>query len=233
MKPIVLDPKNRPWMFIGLIALLMLAVFLTLMLWIGLTLWLNQDPARPVSANVIFNYMLVSFLTFVGLPLFHRATLRHGWRREQRRLSGMPVDLNDAPGRGMPMPGPVPKTRNSWQQWVLYTALYVYGMGFLMLAFGPLSNQVWMKQFIARYSAGSASAGSLVNLIFFASAIIPLLVMLFVLDRERKAIERGDFDAVETLRLRMKHEWLTSFPLALSTAGFLCYVVSSLTARYL
>ena len=32
MKPIVLDPKNRPWMFIGLIALFMLAVFLILML---------------------------------------------------------------------------------------------------------------------------------------------------------------------------------------------------------
>jgi hypothetical protein len=233
MKPIVLDPRNRPWMFIGMMAVLMVVVFLMLMLWIGLTLWLNQDPTRPVSADVIFNYMLVSLLSFCGLPLFHRAILRHAWRRETRRLAGLPLDPDDVPGRGLPAADPLPKTRKSWQQWALYIVFYLYGLGFLMVAFGPLSNQVWLMRFIARHSAGSASAGSLMNIIFVVPTGIALLALLFVLDRERKAIERGSFDPVETLRLRLKHEWLASFLIALSTCAILCFLVGRLTARYL
>lgn len=233
MTRIVGAPQKGPWKIIGLVVLWFVLTLGTLLAWIGMTYWLNQDPAHPVAADLVFNYLLVSLLSFVGLPAFHRGFLRRSWHKEKRRIAGLPELKGDVLGPGMQRTEPLPKTRKSWQQWVLYAAFYIYGVVLLMTVFGPLSNQVWLIRFIARHSAGSASFGSLANLMIFVPAGLMLLAMFFVLDRERKAIERGQLDPVETLRLRLKQEWLFSFVAALATAAFLCFFAGRMTAAYL
>jgi hypothetical protein len=222
--------RKRVWMTVGVIAAWFVLTLGTLLGWIGLTYWLNQDPAHPVSADVIFNYLLVSLVTFIGLPMFHFGFMRRSWQREKRRLVGLPFDVDP---KNLPPAGPLPKTRKTWQQWVLYIGCYVLGMAALMTVFGPLGNQIWLIRTLGRFSAGSASFGSLVSLVFFVPAGALLLLVGIVLDKERDAIERGELDPVETLRLRLKQEWLFAFVGALATAGFLCFFAGRMTAAYL
>lgn len=233
MTAIAHTPKKNVWKILGLVALWFVLTLGTLLSWIGLTYWLNQDPAHPVRADVVFNYLLVSLLTFAGLPFFHRAVLRRSWHREKRRIAGAPDNLSTVSELNIQGTDPLPRTRKTWQQWVLYVAFYLYGVAFLMIVFGPLGNQVRLIRFIARYSAGSASFGSLANLVILVPAGVMLLLMFLVLDRERDAIERGKLDPVETLRLRLKQEWLFSFVAALATTAFLCFFAGRMTAAYL
>ncbi|QEI05161.1 hypothetical protein FXN63_04405 [Pigmentiphaga aceris] len=233
MKHNVLDPRKHPWRFIGVVLGSMVLVFVILMAWIGLTVLMNQDTAHPVAADVVFNYLLVSLLSFIGLPFFHWAMLRRHWQQEQRRLAGLPNDPNETIAAAMLAAEPLPKTRKSWQQKVLYVGLYIYGIALLMSVFGPLDNQRWLIRMIARFSAGSASFGSLANLVIFVPAGLMLLLLFFVLDRETDGLERGQLDPAETLRLRMKQQWLFSFVAALTAAAFLCFFVGRMTAAYL
>jgi hypothetical protein len=225
--------KMSPWKILGLVAIWFVLTLGTLLSWVGLTYWLNQDTAHPVAADVVFNYLLVTLLSFFGLPFFHRAILRRSWHKEQRRIAGLPDDPTDVPGPGMQPTEPLPKTRKTWQQWVLYVAFYIYGIALLMMVFGPLSNQVALIRFLARFSAGSASFGSQANLVILVPLGLMLLAMFFLLDRERTAIERGQLDPEETLRLRLKQEWLFSFVAAMATAAFLCFFAGRMTAAYL
>jgi len=233
MSAITHTPKKNVWKILGLVALGVVLTLGTLLSWIGLTYWLNQDPAHRVAADVVFNYLLVSLLTFVGFPFFHRAILRRGWHREKRRIAGAADDLNTISELNIQGTDPLPRTRKTWQQWVLYVAFYLYGFTLLMMTFGPLGNQIRLIRFIARYSTGSASFGSLANLVILVPAGVMLLLMFLVLDRERDAIERGRLDPVETLRLRLKQEWLFAFVAALATTAFLCFFVGRMTAAYL
>jgi hypothetical protein len=234
MTPIAGTPKKKRniWKIAGLVVLWLVVTVTTLVSWLGLTYWLNQDPAHPVAADVVFNYLSVFLVTFVGLPVFHRAILRRGWHREKRRIAGM-RDSDAEAEMNTSGTDPLPYTRKTWQQWVLYVAFYLYGFAFLVLIFGPLGNQVRLIRFIARYSAGTASFGSLMNLVILVPAGLMLLLLFFVLDRERDAIERGELDPAETLRLRLKQEWLFSFVTALATTAFLCFFIGRMTAAHL
>ena len=115
----VLDPRKHPWRFIGVVLAVALLVFLVLMAWVGLAFVLNQDKAHPVAADVVFNYLLVSLLSVVGLPFFHWAMLRHHWLQEQRRLAGLPDDPNQTIAAAMVAAEPLPPTRKNWRQRVL------------------------------------------------------------------------------------------------------------------
>ena len=230
----VLDPRKHPWRFIGVVLGAALLVFLILMAWVGLAFVMNQDKAHPVASALVFNYLLVSLLSLAGLPLFHWALLRHHWLQEERRLAGKPHDPNETIAAAMIAAEPLPSTRKTWRQRLLYVALYAYGVAMLMTVFGPLDNQRWLVRVMARFSAGSASVASLVNLVVFVSVGLMLLLLLFlVLDRERTEIEKGQLDPDETLRLRMKQQWLYAFMAALAVTVFLCFFAGRLTVAHL
>jgi len=227
----VLDPRKHPWRFICVVLGAALLVFLMLMAWVGLAFLMNQDKAHPAGPGVVFNYLLVSMLSIAGLPFFHWALLRHHWLQEQRRLAGKPHDPNETIAAAMIAAEPLPKTRKTWRQRLLYVGLYVYGVGFLMTVFGPLDNLRWLVRVMARVTNGSASAASLANLVVFVAGGLMMLVLLFlVLDRERKGIEKGQLDLDEALRLRMKQQWLYAFMAALAVTVFLCFFAGRLTA---
>ena len=227
----VLDPRKHPWRFIGVVLGVALLIFLILMAWVGLAFLMNQDKAHLVAPEVVFNHVLVLLLSVAGLPFFHWALLRHHWLQEQRRLAGKPHDPNETIAAAMIAAEPLPKTRKTWRQRLLYVGLYVYGVTFLMTVFGPLDNLRWLVRVMARFSNGSASAASLASLVVFVAVGLMLLLLLWmVLDRERKEIETVQLDPDEALRLRMKQQWLYSFMAALTVAAFLCFFAGRLTA---
>ncbi|HUH23678.1 MAG TPA: hypothetical protein VLZ51_06425, partial [Brevundimonas sp.] len=116
----------------------------------------------------------------------------------------------------------------------LYALLYLAAIGLLLFVYLPLGHQEVIHGFIARFSSGRASAGSLASLL---TAWLPLLggmaVVMLALEGDMKKIRSGLLDPAETLRLQGRVEWLGAFVTAFAMTSLLCFFSGAMIARYL
>lgn len=203
-----------------------------LLVWLGLTYWFNRsaDAVDAVSSELVLNYMLVTLLAFVGLPVFHRGLSRWFFHLDSKR----PGSLEARAPFGSTPTAPVPRTRLTWRIRALYIALYAAGVGLIMFAYGPLGHQLGLIEFIGRYSAGRTSFQTLAT--FFvgtAPAFGLLAIMMWALEKDVAAVQAGRFDAVETLRRKVHHNWLFAYAAALPSVSLLCFFVGLMIHKYL
>lgn len=216
-----------PFLYLRLACLWLALTVGTLAAWLGLTVWVNRLSAGSVPAAVVFNYLAVTLLVLGGLPLWHRALYRWCWHlRGRRHTAGLEI--------GSVHTASVPVVGRTTAQRVLYTVVYLLGMGLLMLVYGPLGHQSLLVDFLRQRSVGSASFGSLSQLLAATLPMYMLLALTFMALRpELRALARGETTASETLRLRLKHEWLLSFMLAFGVISLLCFFAGLMTLQYL
>jgi hypothetical protein len=222
-------PKAGAVRAFNLIMIWLLATIACLAVWIGLSFWFNTSSIVAVPADAIFNALLVTVLAFAGLPLFHRAICRWFWARES---ASVPPGT-EPPAFGSVPTMPVPRTRRTLAQTLLYAAIYAVGICLLMYAYGPLSHITVLMDFLLRFSS-SGTVGSLAKFVVATGPMLLMLAVLLVaLNKERIAIRQGVFDEQETLRLRMKQNWLFAFAAAFPSISFLCFLVSTMTHGFL
>jgi hypothetical protein len=225
---------RKPLALLKLVAMWMVLLIIVMYGWLALTFLMNRDPSHPVSSAVVFNYLLVTLLAVVGLPLWHRALYRWFWHVEKKERSGEIRTGGSAPAFGTELTEPVPTAGKTPRQRVLYASLYAVGSVSLLVMYGPLQHVMVVQGFLARLAVDSASYRSLVE---FVTCLIPmgglLIPLMFMLRKERAAIDAGELDAREALRLRLKHDWLFSFVTAFVVIGFLCFFLGETVAKYL
>lgn len=222
-----------------LVALWVAATAVTLLTWLALTWWLNHEPTKAVAvvtSGEVFNNLLVGLTVLVGLPMWHAAAYRWWWHRAGRPgLMAQPV--RDEPAFGSEPTAPLPaadKLRRTRGQRLAYLAVYALGMPLLLWVYGPLDHQRALAMFLARHSAGSASMASLLQLLLVWLPMgLLLIAVLAVIRREVAAIQAGQLDPADVLRLRLKHTWLVAFVMAFAVVSVLCLFVGRATLRYL
>jgi hypothetical protein len=200
---------------------------------IGL-LFAAQGMGRSLTFEQAFNGVLAVLMAFFFLPLAHAGTYRWFWHIEKRRQAGhflggaaMPDAFSEPTEPPLAVPISLP-------QRAFYALLYLAAISLLLFVYLPLGHQAVMQDFIARFSSGRASAGSLASLL---TAWLPLLggmaVVLLALEGDMKKIRSGLLDPAEALRLQGRVEWLGAFVTAFAMTSLLCFVFGAMIARYL
>lgn len=223
--------KARDYLKIALLSgagtLLVLAVWLT-------GVFLLATHGSQVPARVVFNGMMQIAIVLVLLPLLHRGLYRTLWRNEDRSDKGLPRIEGTYLDGNQSMPSPVPPTHKTFDQKLLYVGCYLLGMVALLWAYMPLEHSGALLHFVVRHTYDSYSAATLLHgLIMLLPLLVLLMVLMLALNRERGALARGQYSAEESLRRKLRRDWLFSFAGALVGTSVLCQIVSSLTWFYL
>lgn len=210
-----------------------LSTAIILPIWIGLVILLNRDPARPVSAEAALNLLLVAIIAIAGLPLMHAGQYRWFWHIDHKRGAGRLGVMESAPRFGSERTEPSPAV--PWPGWmrVRHVLIHLVGMAILLITFAPYGNQRAIVHLLHRFSAGTASYGSLAGLLFgyVPLALFCLLAMLLT-QRQMKRRDAGLLDAEQSLVLNAEVNWLFSFGAAFLIAALLCRF-AGMIIRYL
>lgn len=200
---------------------------------IGL-LFAAEGMGRSLTFEQAFNGVLAVLMAFFFLPLAHAGTYRWFWHIEKRRQAGHFLGGAAMPDAFSEPTEPPPAVPISLPQRAFYALLYLAAISLLLFVYLPLGHQAVMQDFIARFSSGRASAGSLASLL---TAWLPLLtgmaVVLLALEGDMKKIRSGQLDPAETLRLQGRVEWLGAFVTAFAMTSLLCFFFGAMIARYL
>lgn len=200
---------------------------------IGL-LFAAEGMGRSLTFEQAFNGVLAVLMAFFFLPLAHAGTYRWFWHIEKRRQAGHFLGGAAMPDAFSEPTEPPPAVPISLPQRAFYALLYLAAIGLLLFVYLPLGHQAVMQDFIARFSSGRASAGSLASLL---TAWLPLLagmaVVLLALEGDMKKIRSGLLDPAEALRLQGRVEWLGAFVTAFAMTSLLCFFFGAMIARYL
>lgn len=200
---------------------------------IGL-LFAAEGMGRSLTFEQAFNGVLAVLMAFFFLPLAHAGTYRWFWHIEKRRQAGHFLCGAAMPDAFSEPTEPPPAVPISLPQRAFYALLYLAAISLLLFVYLPLGHQAVMQDFIARFSSGRASAGSLASLL---TAWLPLLagmaVVLLALEGDMKKIRSGLLDPAEALRLQGRVEWLGAFVTAFAMTSLLCFFFGAMIARYL
>lgn len=200
---------------------------------IGL-LFAAEAMGRSLTFEQSLNGVLAVFMALVFLPLAHAGTYRWFWHIEKRRVAGDFLYGASMPDAFSEPTEPPPAVPISMSQRGLYALLYLAAIGLLLFVYLPLGHQTAIQSFIARFSAGRASAGSLATLL---TAWLPLLggmaVVMLALEGDMKKIRSRLLDPAKTLRLQARVEWLGSFVTAFAMTSLFCFFFGAMIARYL
>lgn len=214
-----------------LILLWFVITFGTLLGWIGSVFLLKTTIAPDITANEVLNGLLVLLLAVAGLPLIHAGLHRYFWKQSNRPFSDM---TQPPPPFGAQRLEPVPRTRKTAAQWTVYVVMYLLAVPTLVWTFGPLRHQLQTAGFLSRFSAGSASFGSLMTIVTcYLPAFGGLLLVLWATSGERRRMDAGGLDPAELLRLRVKHDWLASFTMAFGIVSFLSFWAGLMILRHM
>ena len=222
-------PKWRRWLVIA-------GMFLggwTLLFggWIGVAL-LRGATDRDAGA-VAFNIVLVIFMATCMFLVLHRALYRQFWHQDRKRAAdGMnPVDTAFPSKAGRTLP---PVVRWPWGLRLRHGVLRFIGMATLLHVFLPFGNQVAISGFLARHSAGWASAGSLATLLFaWVPLVLLSLLSMLLLSRQMRRRDAGLLDEEGKQLLQAETNWLFSFAAAFAMTVLLCRVFGAMVIRYL
>lgn len=223
-------PKWRRWLVIA-------GMFLggwTLLFggWIGVAL-LRGATDRDAGA-VAFNIVLVFFMATCMFLALHRALYRQFWHQDRKRAAdGMhPVDTAFPSKTAWALPPPA--VHWPWGLRLRHGVLRVIGMATLLHVFLPFGNQVAISGFLARHSAGWASAGSLATLLFaWVPLVLLLLLSMLLLSRQMRRRDAGLLDEEGKRLLQAETNWLFSFAAAFAMTVLLCCVFGAMVVRYL
>lgn len=200
---------------------------------IGL-LFAAEAVGRDLTFEQSLNGVLTVLMAVVFLPLAHAGNYRWFWRIEKRRAAGEFMHGAAMPDAFSEPTEPPPVAPISLGQRIFYALLYLAVIGLLLFVYLPLGHQEIIQDFIGRYSAGRASAGSLAALL---TAWLPLLggmaIVMLLLKGDMKKIRSGLLGPTETLRLQAHVEWLGAFVTAFAMTSLLCFFVSYMIDRYL
>lgn len=200
---------------------------------IGL-LFAAEGMGRSLTFEQAFNGVLAVLMAFFFLPLAHAGTYRWFWHIEKRRQAGHFLGGAAMPDAFSEPTEPPPVVPISLPQRAFYALLYLAAIGLLLFVYLPLGHQAVMQDFIARFSSGRASAGSLASLL---TAWLPLLagmaVVLLALEGDMKKVRSGLLEPSETLRLQGRVEWLGAFVTAFAMTSLFCFFFGAMIARYL
>lgn len=200
---------------------------------IGL-LFAAEGMGRSLTFEQAFNGVVAVLMAFFFLPLAHAGTYRWFWHIEKRRQAGHFLGGAAMPDAFSEPTEPPPTVPISLPQRAFYALLYLAAISLLLFVYLPLGHQAVMQDFIARFSSGRASAGSLASLL---TAWLPLLagmaVVLLALEGDMKKIRSGLLDPAEALRLQGRVEWLGAFVTAFAMTSLLCFFFGAMIARYL
>lgn len=200
---------------------------------IGL-LFAAEAVGRDLTFEQSLNGVLTVLMALVFLPLAHAGNYRWFWHIEKRRMAGDFMRGAAIPDAFSEPTEPPPVAPVSLGQRAFYVLLYLVGIGLLLFVYLPLGHQAAIQEFIGRYSAGRASAGSLAALL---TAWLPLLggmaVVMLLLEGDMKKIRAGLLDPTETLRLQARVEWLGAFVTAFAMTSLFCFFIGSMIGRYL
>ncbi|MET4684869.1 hypothetical protein [Brevundimonas faecalis] len=200
---------------------------------IGL-LFAAEGMGRSLTFEEAFNGVLAVLMALFFLPLCHAGTYRWFWHIEKKRQAGHFLSGAAMPDAFSEPTEPPPAVPISLGQRTVYALLYLAAIGLLLFVYLPLGHQAVLQGFIARFSSGRASAGSLATLL---TAWLPLLggmaVVMLALEGDMKKIRSGLLDPTETLRLQGRVEWLGAFVTAFAMTSLLCFMFGAMIARYL
>ena len=220
--------------FLQVLFLILMCMPLTMLMlgaWIGLVLLLNRDPNNTVTADAALNMLLVIFIAIIGFPLMHRGQYRLFWKAQRRGPMAMPYDDNGRPAADIPPP---PKVVWSPGLRLRHAVMYLVGIALLIVTFAPYGHQAMIAHFLDRFSAGTASRGSLASLVF---DYIPLLVFCglagLLTYRQLERRNAGQLDAAQALEVDAEVNWLFSYGAAFSIAAFLCRWAGSMLLAFL
>ena len=226
-------PASKTYALLKISLLAGIGSFFLVVVWVSIMFFLATHGSHA-PAKAILNELLTGLAVVVFLPALHRGLLRTFWRNEDRSEQGLPFIEGSYLDGNQPLPPAVPKTASTLAQKLLYVACYVSGVAVLLWIYLPLAHMDTLLRFVSKHSGGSASAGSLLEFILaYLPMVVLLLPLMGVLEGERRAIASGRYPAQETLRRKLKQNWLLSFVAALIGTSMLCYLVSSLVLAYL
>lgn len=215
----------RPWQMALLVVFaVMPLVAVMLMLWLGLTVLLNSDPAHQVSAEATLNLLLVVFVAVPGFLLMHKAQYRWFWH----------LDRSCATRRCRAEFGSEPTAKQPTMAWPVvlrlrHAAMYVFGMAVLITTFAPYQHQISIAHWLSRYSAGGASRGSLSGIVFVYLPMVVFAAFAILLTyRQLRRRDAGALNAGQMLLLEAETNWLFSFALTFGVASLLCRVAGSM-----
>lgn len=223
-------PRWRRWLLIGVVLLVGWSALFGG--WIGIAL-LRGSTDRNAGA-VAFNIVLIVFMATVLFLLLQRGLYRWFWHIDRRRGHGR-VDHGDkALVFGAVRTEAPPVIVWPWQLRVRHAGFLLIGMATLLFVFLPFENQLAIGGFLARHSAGRASAGSLSMLIF---AWLPLLLLgllsMLLLSRQMRRRDAGLMDAEARRVLAAEMNWLFSFATAFAMTMLLCRLFGAMVVHYL
>lgn len=222
-------PRWRRWL---LIVMLFLVGWSALFGgWIGIAL-LRDSTDRNAGA-VAFNIVLVVFMATVMFLILQRGLYRWFWHIERRRGHGWFEPGGKAMQFGATRTDTPPVIAWPWQLRLRHLGFLLLGMATLLFIFLPFENQLAIGGFLARHSAGRASAGSLSMLIF---AWLPLLLLgglsMLLLSRQMRHRDAGQLTAEGKLLLAAEVNWLFSFATAFAMTMLLCRLFGAMVVRY-
>ncbi|MGE8233785.1 MAG: hypothetical protein ACN6OR_10390 [Stenotrophomonas sp.] len=223
-------PRWRRWLMI--VGLFLVGWTVLFGGWIGIAL-LRGSTERNAGA-VAFNIVLVVFMASVMFLLLQRGIYRWFWHIERRRGHGG-VGLDDRMMRfGAVRTDAPPVIRWPWQLRARHAGFLLTGMATLLFIFLPYDNQLAISGFLARNSAGRASAGSLSMLLFAWLPLLSLsLLSMLLLSRQMRRRDAGLLDAGAKLVLTAETNWLFSFAAAFAMTMLLCRLFGTMVMRYL
>jgi len=225
----------RPWQTVLLIFFgVMPFAAIMLAMWIGLAFALNRDPAHPVSAEAALNLLLVVFVAVPGFFFMHRAQYRWFWHLDRARATGRLKPSDRDPDYGSEPSEPAPKIAWSPVLRLRHALMYLLGMAILIMTFAPYEHQISIIHWLDRFSAGSASRGSLSGIVFVYLPMILFCTLAMLLTyRQMKRRDAGALDAAEALELGAEVNWLFSFAAAFAIASLLCRFAGSAILGYM
>jgi hypothetical protein len=220
-----------PWLqAILLVLICMPLVALVLAAWIGLVLLLNRNPANTVSADAALNLLLVVLIALIGLPVMHRGQYRMFWAAQRKRgsIAGLAADTASA---GTPPP---PVIAWSLALRIRHAVMYLVAITLLIGTFAPYRHQAIIGHFLDRFSAGSASRGSLESLVFdYLPLVLFCAIAALLTYRQLQRRDAGQLDPDQALELDAELNWLFSFGAAFFIASFLCRWGGSMILAFL
>lgn len=196
--------------------------------WIGLSILAAQNPRLDMSADAVLNLLLVLLIALVGLPLMHHGQYRMFWAAGRNRGAFGTSEDGDAAA-----PSP-PAIAWSTPLRIRHVLMYVVAIAVLIGTFAPYGHQALIAHFLDRFSAGSASRGSLARLVFdYLPFAIFCLIVALLSHGQLNRRDAGQLDPGEALELEGELNWLFSFGASFLIAAFLCRWAGSMILAFL
>lgn len=228
--PSVSEPLRT---FVILFIIVIPSVWGGLALTIGV-LFLFEHLGQRLTFEQAFNGVLSLFLILVFLPLCHAGCHRWFWHVERRRQAGHFLGGETIPDMGSEPTEPAPPLKATSREKLTYALLYLAAVALLMFIYLPLGHHEAISRFIARFSAGRASATSLASIIIVWMPLLGGMFAVFLtMERDMKKIRAHQVTGAEKQRIELRLNWLGAFATAVTMTGFLCFVLGNLILRYL